>query len=323
MAGNFSNYSSKDSWLTHHIYPVVAIWGLLFTFSFIGNICVCVVSCRRHHILGIKTYYFTSLAIADLIFTLSTLFYVLNVVLPVNIYSDFSCKLFYYAINTSHGASVLNLLLLTYNRYCAVISPFKVFSNRNKNGQVVRKVFLTWAAALVPYIPLLFIYKVGAHDKQDGTSITEKQSYCSQSSRYGSYIATYYGLLVIFMYLIPLFLIVVAYSRICVRLSLNTYRYDSMPTNRCRSKAVKLLIVVATLFFVLWTPFNTMLVIIFVFRYEFRNLQLVWALSTMLVLLNASINPWLYLVVGRRAINRRALTPVTSPAVVRIPMASI
>lgn len=316
---NFSN-SSESSWSEHTIYTAVTIWGLLFTFSIVGNTCVCVLSCRRRHILGIKTYYFTSLAVADLVFTLSTLFYVLNNVLPVNIYSDFSCKLFYYTINTSHGASVFNLLLLTYNRYCAVISPFKVFSNRNKNSQVVRKVLVTWFAALIPYIPFLFIYKVKTRDNENGSLITEKQKYCAQRNHSGSYISAYYGLLVLFMYIMPLFLIVIAYSKICMRLSLNTCRFESAPANRCRSKAIKLLIVIAALFFVLWTPFNTMLVIIFVLRYEFRNLQLAWALSTMLVLLNASINPWLYLLVGRRVMNRKTLTPVTSPAVVRIPM---
>lgn len=314
---NFSANSTHGNWNKHLIYPAVAIWGLLFTFSMVGNSWVCILSYRRCQLLGIKTYYFLSLAIADLVFTLTTLFYVLNVALPDNIYSNFTCKAFYYIINTSHGASVLNLLLLTYNRYYAVIYPIKEFSNRSKKTQVIRKVLATWFVALIPYIPLLFIYKVGTRG-EDG--LPEKRKYCAQNKQDSTYLSAYYGLLVLLMYLIPLCLIIIAYSRICVRLFLSTKRPDCT-MNRGRSKAIKLLIIIAALFFILWTPFNTMLVIIFVLRIEFQNLQLAWALSSMLVLINASINPWLYILVGRQA-NRRP-TPINSPGIVRLRLGSL
>lgn len=300
MTNNTTASFDHWNWDSHLLYPAVSIWGLFFLISVAGNICVCVISYRRLHILGIKTYYFTSLALADLIFTLSTLFYVLNIVLPENIYSSFTCKLFYYTINTSHGTSVFNLLLLTYNRYNAVISPLKEFSNRTKKKGVRRKLLMTWSAALIPYIPHLFLYYVSDNPGENGT-------HCSQGKP-TFYISFYYGLLVVLMYLTPLIVIVVSYCRICLRLSFATQRSSDCVAYRYRQKAIKLLIIIAGLFFILWTPFNTMLVIIFVLQIKFEYCPLAWALSTLLILVNASINPWLYLLVGRKSKQRGSLT---------------
>jgi hypothetical protein len=302
MANISTNLGAQDEeqfngWDKRLLFPFIALWGLLFLISIIGNSWVSIVSCKRLQLLGLKSYYLISLAMADLIFTLSTLFYVLNILLPVNIFNNYTCKLFYYIINTSHGASVFNLLLLTYNRYVAVISPLKAFTSRKTKSKVRKTLLVTWLVALVPYMPLFFFYTV-SRDEESGQKPRE---HCSQTS--SPFLSSfYYGLVVFFMYLVPLVIIIVAYSKMCLRLCF-TNRVGTCRTYKRRRKATKLLIVIVALFFILWTPFNVMLVVIFVLQMSFKKLHMAWGLSTLLVLVNASINPWLYLMMSRRSLS--------------------
>ncbi|XP_031561921.1 C-C chemokine receptor type 5-like [Actinia tenebrosa] len=307
MTNNSSNVNSQDidgqinGWNRRLLISSISIWAIFFLISFIGNTWVSILCCKRLHFLGIKSYYFFSLALADLIFTLSTLFYVLNIVLPVSIFNNFTCKLFYYAINTSHGASVFNLLLLTYNRYVAVMSPLRAFTSQTKS-KVRKTLLMTWFLALFPYSPLFFLYNV---NKEKGES---RRQHCSQTS--SPFITSlYYALVTFFMYLMPLMAIIVAYSKICIRLSCTTNRIGTLGTYRRRKKAIKLLVIIVTLFFILWTPFNVMLIVIFVFKINFNRLNMAWAFSTLLVLVNASINPWLYLIMSRRTNGSVKSTP--------------
>lgn len=317
MTNNSSNVRSQDGeagqingWNRSVLYFAISIWAILFLISIIGNTWVSILCCKRLQFLGIKSYYFFSLSLADLIFTLSTLFYVLNIVLSVTIFNNFTCKLFYYVINTSHGASVFNLLLLTYNRYVAVMWPLRAFTSQTKS-KVRKTLYVTWFLALFPYLPLLFLYTVN----KEGES--QSRHHCSQTSR--PFISSlYYALVTFFMYLLPLVTIIVAYSKICIRLCLTSNRIGTFSTYRRRKKAIKLLVIIVTLFFILWTPFNVMLVVIFVLKISSNSLHMAWAISSLLVLVNASINPWLYLIMSRGKNGPENFTPINSPEVMRL-----
>lgn len=284
------------------LFFAIPIWAVLFLISVTGNIWVFVLCCKRLQFLGIKSYYFFSLALSDLIFTLSTLFYVLNIVLPVTIFNNFMCKVFYYVINSSHGASVFNLLVLTYHRYIAVVWPLRAFTSQSKS-KVRKTLYVTWFLALFPYLPLLFLYTVNSE-------------HCSQT-HHPFMTSLYYALVTFFMYLLPLVTIIVAYTKICIRLNLTSNQIGTISMYR-RRKATKLLVIIVTLFFTLWTPFNVMLVIMFVVKIHSDRLHIAWAVSTLLVLVNASINPWLYLIMSRGQSRPENLTPINSPEVMRL-----
>ena len=99
------------------------IYLMLFLISCIGNISVFVVSHRKREILGLQLYYCCSLAAADLTFSIFSLFYFAKEVVPEWIFGEFTCKLSFYVLNTSHAASVVNLLVLTFRKFKAVVNP--------------------------------------------------------------------------------------------------------------------------------------------------------------------------------------------------------
>ncbi|XP_001640292.2 QRFP-like peptide receptor [Nematostella vectensis] len=269
-----------------YLYPLVGLWGVLFLVSIIGNTLVCLRFARRNQLLGMKPFYFCSLAIADLIFTIATLFYVLNTILPNRLFEHFSCKMFYYIINTSHGASVLNLLLLTYSRYMAVTRPLKAYT---QSQGVAKRVGGVWVLALLPYAPLWHIYSV----KSD---VRLHNGHCEQKMFNNDFISVYYALVIVLMYCAPLACMCTAYVRISTHL-----RDRNIPNmvNNYRKRAFKLLVTLALLLFILWTPFNVMLFLIFVLKIDFKYRELLWGVSSLLILLNSSLNPWLYIKASR------------------------
>ena len=128
----------------------------------------------------------------------------------------------------------------------------------------------------------------------------ERNSYgrivCTWKGHVPSYfLRLYYSFLVIFLYVIPAVLTIAANARMYKKHNLvqpNLRASGRLQQNR---KASKLVIIVASIFFVCWTPFNVMLTVIFVVqKLDFPFRHFLWLASSVLVQCQASFNPVVY-----------------------------
>ena len=284
--GESSNRFGTNRSLTEFI-GLFLIYLLPFLTSCIGNISVFVVSHRQREILGLQVYYCCSLAVADLTFTISSLFYAIKTATGDWIFDEFICKLSFYIVNTAHSASVVNLVVLTYRRYKAVVEPLEVTTQHSKK-KARRDVISSWIIALIPYSPLWFIYSVG----ENRYGITD----CTQDGNTSStFQRVYYSFLVLFLYLIPVVLVIAPNFKIYKKLNLVQHNVSSVGRLEKRRKASKVVIIVTTIFFLCWTPFNVMLALVFVIQTsDFPSRHTLFLISAGIVQCQSGLNPIIY-----------------------------
>ena len=265
--------------------------SLFYTFPFltscVGNISVFVVSRRQREILGLQVYYCCSLAAADLTFTSFSLFYAIKTAAGDWIFGEFICKFSFYVLNTAHSASVVNLVVLTYRRYKAVFNPLEVTTQHSKK-KARRDVISSWIISLTPYSPLWYNYSVG-ENRYGKTDCTQDGNISSTFQR------VYYSFLVLFLYLIPIVLVIAANAKIYKKLNLVQHNVSCVGRLEKRRKASKVVIIVTTIFFLCWTPFNVMLALVFVIQTsDFPSRHTLFLISAGIVQCQSSLNPIIY-----------------------------
>jgi hypothetical protein len=165
---------------------------------------------------------------------------------------DVGCKFQINMYNIPYGASVLTLIFIAYERYCAVCKP--VYFNDFK--QKIRWfVPLLWLASVCIYIPTI-TYCGSRMDKE------KNQLTCDCTERWPSLRAkNIYGIgLVMVLYVIPLVVISRLYFVVIRRLrrSIPGEHHGTDTTYQSRQGVVKMLLVTVVLFFVSWTPYNVL-----------------------------------------------------------------
>ena len=167
--------------------------------------------------------------------------------------------------NIPYGASVLTLVFIAYERYCAVCKPVSFKDVKKKIHWLVP---LTWLLSVCIYIPTITYCGV----RMD---TTKNQLTCDCKERWPSARAkNIYGMgLVAILYLIPLIIISRLYFVVIRRLrrSIPGENHGTDTTYQSRQGVVKMLLVTVVLFFVSWTPYN---VLYFLKRieYDFRSI---------------------------------------------------
>ena len=229
------------------------LYGFIFIITVVGNSMVIMVIAKNRKLRSLETYYYgyylLNLAIADLSVAI--------LVIPVTIiyiethnwpFGAFMCKLVPTLLVCALNASILTLLVLTFERYWAIVYPFKPRLTRNK---LIIILALVWFISFATGAPELFVYQLNTEVSQ--TEIQKKYP-CREVWEHDSQRQAYTVFLFLFGYLLPLLLILAAYIRIVVELRRSTTECFGAHEKDHIKKTIKVLIIVVASFALCFLP---------------------------------------------------------------------
>ena len=217
------------------------------------------------------------------------------------------CKMHSFLAGVSMLVSVQSLVLLTVDRFRAVVLPLRL-------RLISRKLCLylivgTWILAVAFESPYLFAYKL-VEDPEGMKCVRQWEEAFGEESSYAIYVVV----VIILFFCIPFFLLVILYSIILMNLkeqvhpggpSANTKQQRTI-RNR---KVPKMAIAIVVVFFICWIPVYTNVVIVY-FVPEIRSscsFNLYYIFTYFMSIANCAVNPIICLIFSsnyRKALKR-------------------
>ena len=198
-----------------------------------------------------------------------------------------SCKLQSFLIEACNTSSIITLVIISFERRKAVMTPLRVRISSNKE---YRKIFAIWMASLAIGSPLLYAYEV----KQDasGSLICNNASFGDLGKQ------VYYSIHAICTFIVPLTYMIYAQSTIFLSLRSRVFPtqddFTTVSSNRHR-KVAKTLAALTVAFTVCWAPF---MIIRKLMYFHLTDGGYYWRASQLLIFLNTALDPILYGIYG-------------------------
>lgn len=211
---------------------------------------------------------------------------------------EMACKLINFPNFVTISASVLTILTISIERYCAVFYHLR-------NSFLRKSKYLTaiiWCTSIVLACPYLFSFTLAQDADGQYFCVVEwgdiKQTYASQR--------IYYSFVFVFLYAIPLALMTVLYTRVAIKLwKKSSTQSDSFMIRKSATKAkrkvVKLLLGLVVLFALCSAPAHIMHYYMFYELKAWLEMPLaIKLLSFWIYNTNSAINPIVYIVLNER-----------------------
>ena len=247
--------SSGCPWMASAFFS--SILALITTVTFIGNLLIVAVFLKTPSLRTSTNYYIVSMAVSDFIGPFfSWPLYVSEGMLTRTIFIDGSsalaaCKLGMYFRALSQTVSVLSLMLITVDRFVAIVFPFK-FAVMNRKIRMSLLV-VSWLVPLLGVLPYALFSKI---------TTVEYQRVCRFIVSDEAKIGIHANGIALF-YFLPLITIIVLYSVIMIKLkqstkntNIQTSPQDIVERSQQNRKILKILIAIVIAFFVCWTPLS-------------------------------------------------------------------
>ncbi|XP_034484492.1 allatostatin-A receptor [Drosophila innubila] len=275
-------------WVVPIFFGTIAITG------FLGNLLVILVVLLNKNMHSTTNLLIVNLAAADLMFVvLCVPFTGVDYVSVIWPFGTIWCRTVQYLIVVTAYASIYTLVLMSVDRFLAVVHPIRSRMLRTEHITKIA-IFTLWAVVLTISMPVTF-----AHDVEfaynNNTNIT--WSFCRFTNNDWLDLSTYQVTFFITSYLLPLMIISGLYVRMIMRLwHQGSGVRMSKESQRGRKRVTRLVVVVVIAFASLWLPVQLILLL--------RALQ-VYTSTTMLSVIvqivahtmaytSSCINPLLY-----------------------------
>ena len=216
---------------------------------------------------------------------------VTDYVLPSWPFGDVWCKVVQYLIVVTAYVSVYTLVLMSFDRFLAVVHPIASMSVRTEANTYLA-IGVTWLVILAVCVPLLPAhgeFKYDFEEREHSTCMFLHMDGYSQSAFQITFFATSYA--------VPLLLICGLYLRMLMRLWRGAPPGGriSAESRRGKKRVTRMIIVVVVIFAVCWAPIQTVLVLKSVNLYHITPLTIVIQVTAhVLAYMNSCVNPFLY-----------------------------
>ena len=230
-----------------------------------------------------------NLAISDLIFAILVTFHINQLMENYNWqFGATFCKIYFFSYRLLYTVSMLNLIVITVQRYRATKYPIAFrFQRRRTNTLIIS----CWVLGVLISSPFLFVMKHISFGEQNNRCF---QQWPNERTRQVYYICIY-----IFVYILPFVLMTMLYVMMFVTLR-KPYVGDANETQQRqlkKRKKISLIVgIIVLMFFICWTP-RTVLEFILIMDLTFGNknrLATASNYSLLAVVMSTAVNPILF-----------------------------
>ncbi|RWS08322.1 allatostatin-A receptor-like protein [Dinothrombium tinctorium] len=276
-----------------YISVVVPIFfGIIVIVGLIGNALVVIVVLCNPQMRSTTNLLIINLAIADLLFIVVCVpFTAWDYALSYWPFGEVCCRIVQYFIHVCAYASIYTLVLMSLDRFLAVVHPIASMSIRTEKN-AYWAIGTTWITVLVLCIPTLITYNIFIDERENG----QLYFYCTFNStdfNHGLFQLCFF----ISSYVVPLALAFILYMLMLKRLWFGVVPGGQMSTEsvRCKKRVTRLVVVVVVIFAVCWMPIQVVLVLKSFNAYPMRSSNIVIQIvAHVLAYTNSCVNPILY-----------------------------
>lgn len=280
--------ATSDGFPTVIVVSFVSFYFLVFMLSTVANsfvLSICYRAIKRK--ASSLKWFIANLAIADLTFTFLSILDLITFVWTW-LGGQVTCKLQSFLIEACYTASIMTLVVISFERLKAVVEPFSTRTSAPED--VYRKLMGLWFVSLIAASPLLYAYQ--AHeDSRGGVSCTN-----IAFNNLGRQI--YYSIHSICVFLVPLIYMIYAQSSIFITLRSSVFPTQNPFSAACSKrhrKAAKPLVALTVAFAGCWSPFTIIRMLMY---FQLTDGGYAWRASQLLIFLNTALDPVLYGIYG-------------------------
>ena len=299
------------------VSTVTVLYAFTMLAAIVGNSFLIYIVWKKPEVRSLTSSMFVNMAIADLLVALF--------MMPLSIVSahtegrwkvpglpgDIICRSYILISDATLIASILCLVFMAIDRYCAIVCPLSVHSVWFRKAKFVTPLIWVMSIALMAIMPV--IYKLN-------------DEYCDIDPDVLGQNATFRGVyLYIFFitYIIPLAIICPLYAK-----AARTLWFNQAPGNHLieeqqrrqlvtRRKVVRMLVIIVVVFAICWLPAQALHLFFAATAFRENPPVIVMYLGFWVAHANSAINPWLYIALStkiRLAFNRMVTFRKSHPA---------
>jgi allatostatin receptor len=285
------------NWEVERLVRIVVptIFGVIVALGLLGNLLVILVVLSDKHMRSTTNILILMLALADLLFiVLCVPFTAASYALPVWPFGTVWCKIVQYLIYVTAYFSVYTLVLMSLDRYLAVVHAVRSISIRTEFNTWMA-VLVTWTLILAVHVPLLFQYGIYYYDHQG-----EQRSICTNLQEFedphnGK---VFFSCFLAFGYVLPLGIVSCLYGLMLKRLLYGVVPggNQSQESIRAKKRVTRMVIIVVIIFAVCWLPIQIILTLQKFNVYPLQQVHFIGLqmASNCLAYMNSCVNPFLY-----------------------------
>ncbi|XP_029281580.1 B2 bradykinin receptor [Cottoperca gobio] len=295
-----SNYTEAWLWLSS-LQP--AYLGFISVVGLVGNGLVLCVFYLQRKPCTVADVYLGNLAAADLVMMTCLPFWAVTIARGYQWdFGEVLCKLVNVAISMNYICSVLFLMLVSVDRYLALVKPMR--TSRLRRAAWAKRICLgIWSLGFLITLPTLF-FRTLMFVEDPGVDA------CILAYPHPAWRLHHNITRNVFGFLIPV--LVVAYCTCHIVVELSDRGVLWFPGVRAERKATYLVLAVLAVFLFCWTPHQAMLFLDTLDYFQVTPgclwghvLDIGIQLSTYLAYSNSAVNPFLFVIVGKH-FRRRA-----------------
>ncbi|KAJ7374175.1 DN3 thymocyte differentiation [Desmophyllum pertusum] len=266
------------------------LYATIFTLAFVGNTFALITCYKTYKVTtSVLLCYIASLASADLMFTLLSIFDLIAFIGNGDWFGGNPvCKIQSFLIESCYTVSILTLVAISYERLKAVSSPVLARAqNRATERTIILKII--WVIGIASCGPLLYAYYVKKDEETSDKSMCVNE-YMGDLGR-----QIYYAIQAGLLFVLPLGFMIWAHARIFQLLSRHVKTRNSIMTDNRdglkQRKVTKMLAIVTLVFFICYGPFMVVRALRYFYVY---NGDIMWRLAQMMIFGQAAVNPIIY-----------------------------
>ncbi|KAG7335624.1 hypothetical protein KOW79_000317 [Hemibagrus wyckioides] len=268
------------------------LYSIVFIVGFIGNGLVLCVLVKYHNRSNVTDVCLFHLALSDLLFLLSLPFWAHYAAITDWTFGSFMCHAVTALYMLGFYGSIFFMILMTIDRYAVIVHAHtSLFSKYRSVKTATAMTFFMWVISLGASLPNIIFSQA----KNSSDVWTCKQEYPEKTLWQ---LVTYIELNILGL-IIPLSVMVFCYSQIIPILM-------TMKSQK-KHKAVRLILVLVSVFFLFWTPYNIIIFMKFLQKLGYmatcdwtKDLSMAMQWVETIAFCHCCINPIIYAFVGQR-----------------------
>ncbi|XP_059139125.1 allatostatin-A receptor-like [Physella acuta] len=275
---------------------IPTIFGFICVLGLFGNSLVILVVLADKHMRNTTNILILSLAVADLLFILFCVpITATRYALSVSPFGDIGCKVSQYAVYVCAYASVYTLVVMSLDRYLAVVHAIRSMTLRSERNTWFA-IAIIWIIILCGNIPILIQfeemhYVFGNENRSTCINIADLENERIGKALFGSFF--------FFGYVIPLGITMLLYGLMLKRLLYGVVpggANQSAESIRAKKRVTRMVVIVVVIFAICWLPIQMIL-----FTQNFQE-NVEWSAAYIsiqmaancLAYMNSCVNPILY-----------------------------